>query len=200
MRPAGRPKHATTSSALEDFEKNDENSGFRYRALRPLDPIVQADFIAVEHERGFIDSMYARVVATLRQAQYPDHLIQLPLRILSDGMRHEGDFLQIQAALKPFDPAKYLRTLTIEDKPSDGTKAALALIDEIVAQLRKAYDLAGNELLARSSKPIAEARKAMYELLDVGETLAAKGIGIPFFDKWGGTTPGPPGSAVAPGP
>jgi hypothetical protein len=197
MRPAGRPKHATTSSALEDFEKNNENSGFRYRALRSLDPIVQADFIAVEHERGFIDFMYSRVVATLRQAQYPDHLIQLPLRILSDGMRHESEFLQIQAALKPFDPAKYLRTLEIEDKPSDGTKSALALIDEIVAHLKKAYDLAGNELLARSSAPIAEARTAMDKLLDVGERLAAKGIGIPFFNRWGGTDPKPSGSAAA---
>jgi hypothetical protein len=198
MRPAGRPKHATTSSALEDFEKNNENSGFRYRALRALDPVVQADFIAVEHERGFIDFMYSRVVATLRQAQYPDHLIQLPLRVLSDGMRHESEFLQIQAALKPFDPAKYLRTLKTPDGPTDKTQPALDLIDEIVAQLKKAYDLAGNELLARSSEPIAEARTAMYKLLEVGETLAAKGIGIPFFNRWGGTDPKSSGSAAAP--
>ena len=64
-----------TWANLAEFKKLHRNPGFRYRALRPLDPDVQKEFIIVEHERGFIDSTYARVVATLRQAQYPDHLI-----------------------------------------------------------------------------------------------------------------------------
>lgn len=213
MRPASKSSfgpsgYAPTWAALEKFmeenksKEKSEDPGFRYRALRPLDPDVQADFIAVEHARSFIDRMYARVVATLRQAQYPDHLIQLPLRILSDGMRHESEFLQIQAALEPWDndPGKYLRALNTADGPTDKTQPALDLIEEVVEKLKKAYDLAGNELLAHSSVPIAEARTAMYKLLEVGEKLAAKGIGIPFFYKWGGTDPKAAGSAAVPGP
>ena len=110
-------------------------------------------------------------------------------------MRHESEFLQIQAALKPFDSKRYLRLLNTDAEPTADTRHALSLIDQIVEHLEKAYDLAGNELLAHSSVPIAEARAAMYDLLKEGEKLAARKIGIPFFHRWGGTDPGPPARA-----
>jgi hypothetical protein len=197
MRPARKtdfgPAHydRPTWHNLADFKRRQPQaaSGFRHRALRSLDPDVQADFIIVEHERGFIDSTYARVVATLRQAQYADHLVQLPLRILSDGMRHESDFIHIQAALDPWrdETAKYLRNLSVEPEPGEDTEAVLKLIKEIMAALEEAYKRAGNDALARSSEPIAEARKKMSELLIKGEALATNNIGIPFFNQWDGT-------------
>ena len=174
--------HRPTTTQLDEFVRHNPQtvSGFRPRELRRLDPDVQEDYIVVEHERGFINSTYARVVATLRQAQYSDDLIQLPLRILSDGMRHESDFIHIKAALDPWKnaPEKYLRPIKPE-KP--GAESALVLIEKIVAALREAYTRAGNEALAHSSEPIAKARELMSELLKKGEALAKEGIGIPFF-------------------
>jgi hypothetical protein len=165
------------------------DGGFRPRQLRALTPAVQADYIMVEHQSGFIDSTYARVVATLQRARCPDDLVQLPMRILNDGMRHESEFIHIQAALKPFANKDYLRNLQTESKPKD-TKIALDLIKKIVAELTKAYQLAGNEGLAHSSGPIAQARSAMFELLNKGDKLAGqkKGKGIPFFYEWDNKT------------
>jgi Ferritin-like len=194
MRPARKigfdPAHYDRPTSFEDLEDRDPQAAanFRPRELRKLCPEVQEDYIVVEHERGFIDSTYARVVATLRQAEYPDHLIQLPLRILSDGMRHESDFIHIKAALDPWklDTKKYLRDVKLEDPPSPDTQAALTLIKEIVAALEEAYTRAGNDALAYSSGPIAKARTKMSELLDKGEALAAgrNSIGIPFFRQF----------------
>jgi hypothetical protein len=124
-------------------------------------------------------------VATLRQARCPDDLVQLPMRILNDGMRHESEFIHIQAALKPFaDENSYLRNLEIEAEPSKETRIALNLIRKIIAELTMAYELAGNEGLAHSSKPIAQARSAMLKLLTKGDELAGQKKGIPFFYEW----------------
>jgi hypothetical protein len=169
------------------------DGGFRPRQLRALTPAVQADYIMVEHQSGFIDSTYARVVATLQRARCSDDLVQLPMRILNDGMRHESEFIQIQAALKPFaNEDSYLRNLQTETKPKD-TKIALDLIKKIITELTKAYQLAGHEGLAHSSEPIAQARSAMSELLTKGDKLAGqkKGKGIPFFYEWDHKTSSP---------
>ena len=110
-------------------------------------------------------------------------------------MRHESEFIHIRAALKPFDnELSYLRTLNVEAEPTSDTQLAVALIAKIVKELGEAYDLAGNEALAHSSKPIANARAAMFELLEKGEKLAARKIGIPFFREWGGTPEEPANS------
>ena len=67
------------------------------------------DFIALEHPSSFIDGAYARVIATLRRPEYPDHLSDLAIRIASEGMEHESHFIDIKAALAPFNESEYLR-------------------------------------------------------------------------------------------
>jgi hypothetical protein len=189
--PPTKPICVACQQALPDKDAGGwltyRDGGFRPRQLRELTPAVQADYIMVEHQSGFIDSTYARVVATLRQARRPDHLVQLPMRILNDGMRHESEFIHIQAALKPFpDENSYLRNLEKEAKPTDN---ALKLIDKIIAELTLAYKLAGNEGLAHSSEPIAQARSAMFRLLTEGDKLAENGKWIPLFHNWDKKTP-----------
>lgn len=164
----------------------------RKAELRPLIPVAIDDFIAVEHPSGFIDGAYARVVATLRQREYPEHMAELALRIASDGVEHEMRFLEIKAALSPFfspNPTKlptYLRPV-LEATTKDAiekAEPARALLKEIKESLQTTYILAGNNAIQHSGENISNARKAMTKLLDVGEDLAKQGIGIPFFTFW----------------
>ena len=52
-------------------------TGFRPRALEPLGPEAIGGFVFVEDPGGFIDSTYGRVIAALRQPEYPPHLADL---------------------------------------------------------------------------------------------------------------------------
>ena len=171
-----------TAAALAAACSGDPHAEWRERTLRPLDPQTQQDFINIEHPSGFIDSAYARVVATLDQTNsYPAHLVELARRIVGDGVQHEARFSAIQAALKPYKVGDYVRT---DMKLGAGAKVAPAIEcrDEIMADLRVAYAYAASNHFAECAGKIAEARLKMTKLLKEGETLADQNIGIPFFE------------------
>jgi hypothetical protein len=160
--------------------------------LRSLTREAMNDFIAVEHPSNFIDGKYARVVATLRQPGYPPNLADLAMRIVGDGAQHEIQFREIKDALAPFDPhdpnalPQFLRKIEVADtevalRQAEPAREQLKIIK---TGLKHAYKLAGNNEIQDSGKFVGDARKAMSELHDVGEKLAKRGIGIPFFKFW----------------
>src|SRR5262245_41563441 len=157
----------------------------RLPELRRVGTKVVDDFIAVEHPSGFIDGAYARVAATLRQAPYPDHLAELALRIASDGVQHEARVLEIKAALAPFEEGQYLRAIQPGkvDAPG-GIRNARELLKTIRDNLHTVYVLSAHNDIQSTGPHVARARTAMTELLDVGDKLAADGIGLPFFGLW----------------
>jgi hypothetical protein len=73
-------------------------AGKRPRALRPLEPDVLADFVAVERPSGTLDGAYARVIATLARG-YPETLLQLARQIVAGGMEHFTRFSEIANVL-----------------------------------------------------------------------------------------------------
>jgi hypothetical protein len=160
---------------------------FRPVSLRPLTPEALKDFIAVEHPSAYIDGAYARVIATLdqtRQQRYPEHTVDLAVRIASDGVQHELRFRQIKDALSPFFPdLSYLRAKYKEGDKTEA-KSAIAPLQAIKENLRIAYVAAAENKFGRTSEKVTEARKAMVELLQVGEELAKRNTGIPFFTIW----------------
>jgi len=153
--------------------------------LRRLTKDVVDDFVAVEHPSGLVDGAYARVIATFNQEKnrprLPRHLVELPLRIAGDGVQHEIRFFELKQALLPFEDAEYLRDVALD---RDGASAALPLLGTIKKGLRQAYYFAGNKAPEVSGGFIKDARDAMTKLFVVGEELARKGVGIPFFEYW----------------
>jgi Ferritin-like len=154
---------------------------WRDRALRPLTRDVQQDFINIEHPSAYIDGAYSQVVATLRQSEYPPHLVGLAQRIVSDGVQHESWFNTIKAGLAPFGEKQYLRPGYELAQPKDVPKA-LQQRDSIIQALKKAYTAAGNEDFVDCAKHIAAARDTMNTLMSEGERLAKAKKGIPFFN------------------
>lgn len=154
----------------------------RPSALRPLEPKVLEDFIAVEEPSGTIDGAYARVVATLGRSEYPPHLRDLASRIIGEGTEHFTRFRDIRAVLKPYkdvNPVPYLRPLRL-GSPEQAT-AALAAYQAIVDGLSSAYAAMAAGDLANGGTALVEARQAMTTLLAAGETLAGRNLGIPFW-------------------
>jgi hypothetical protein len=153
--------------------------------LRPLTEDVIEDFIAVEHPSGLVDGAYARVIATFNQASFkprlPRHLVELPMRIAGDGVQHEIRFLELKQALLPFDEDEYLHKVS---ENAAEAEAALPLLRIIKEGLFQAYHFAGNKAPEVSGGFIKDARDAMTKLFVVGEHLASKGVGIPFFKYW----------------
>jgi hypothetical protein len=166
----------------------------RNAELRPLTPAVILDFIAVEHPSGAIDGAYAKVIATLRQAEYPEHLVELALRISSDGVLHEKRFREIRDALSFFFPEHDLPEKEMAELPYlrknfgpatiEQAEDARGPLTEIKDFLRQAYFAASERELRESGDAIVNARSAMTELRIVAEALAEKKLGIPFFDMW----------------
>jgi hypothetical protein len=176
-----RLRRLTRPTAAEE-RSGSPGKEWRKRSLRPLNPEAQQDFINIEHPSGFIDSAYARVVATLAQTDiYPAHLVELARRIVSDGVQHEARFSAIKAALKPFKEVDYLRT-NMRVGAEGNADTAIRCRDDIMAALREAYADAASNRVAESSGKIAAARLMMTKLLEEGETLANRNIGIPFFE------------------
>ncbi len=157
----------------------------RDRSLRRLEPLVLDDFIAVERPSNFIDGAYARVIVTLRQKEYPPHMVQLAERIASDGMQHESRFRYIKHVLNAYKAAApdfpYLRPLTPAAPDDPAVEDALRLYEIIRKGLDAAYREAARGDFAQSGEGVVDARTAMNQLRDLGEELAAKGIGIPFW-------------------
>jgi hypothetical protein len=161
---------------------------FRPVQLRPLTPDALMDFIAVEHPSAYLDSAYARVIATLtqrRQQRYPESTAELAERIAADGVQHETRFREIKDALSPFFLGlSYVRKDFREGTKTEGRRA-IEPLRTIKDSLRGAYQAASDNQLARSAEKIVVARTAMNDLLSIGEELAArKHIGIPFFKIW----------------
>jgi hypothetical protein len=160
---------------------------FRPVSLRPLTPETLKDFIAVEHPSAYIDGAYARVIATLdqgRQERYPEHTADLAVRIASDGVQHEVRFRQIKDTLSPFFiDLRYLRS-KYEEGTKTEAKRAIAPLQAIKENLKIAYVAAADNQFGRTAEKVTAARKAMLELLQVGEELAKRGTGIPFFRIW----------------
>jgi hypothetical protein len=175
---------APTKAALAEFQAKNKGveSGYRERALRRLCKGVISDFIALEHPSSFIDGAYARVIATLRQGNYPPDLVDVATRIASEGMEHERHFIDIKTALAPYRESEYLRPMQVGTE-HDAARA-LQELDKIIESLRKAYRVAGQNKLEDTNLDIAAARAAMSELLKIGEDLGSDGIGIPFFLPW----------------
>jgi hypothetical protein len=151
----------------------------RARALRPLTRDVLADFVAVERPSGFIEGQYSRVTATLRQTQYPDSLYQLASRIVNEGMDHFDRFRDIGLLLReyPAENPPYLRPIKLASREDPRVKQALALYQQIVTNLTRAY--ATGRVEDRAA--IIAARQSMTELNTVADDLGHQGVGVPFF-------------------
>ncbi len=158
-------------------------TGFRPRALEPLGPEAIGGFVFVEDPGGFIDSTYGRVIATLRQPEYPPHLADLAVRVATDGVEHFSRFKDMEKIVRTYrdaqPPNPYLRTIRVGTPAETGE--ALVLYKAILADLALGYSMDARGRPVESGKPIAQARTTMLKLYEVAEELARRGIGIPFF-------------------
>jgi hypothetical protein len=120
-----------------------------------------------------------------RQQKYPEHMVDLAVRIASDGVQHEMRFRQIKDALSPFFiDLSYLRKNFREGNKVEA-RAAIEPLRAIKENLRSAYVAAADNQIGRTAERVIVAREAMNQLLRVGEDLAAnRRIGIPFFTIW----------------
>jgi hypothetical protein len=159
------------------------------RTLAPLSIDLLDRFIEIERPGGFIDQAYARCVATMRDRDtYPAHLYELAVRIDTDGDEHFLRFSQMKEILSKYpdgpDGPPYLRPL----QPANGTQAerAMATFGEILAGLEAGYTTEAHGDFAAAQENIAAVRENMHTFLDQAETLAAKGIGVPFWSDSSG--------------
>jgi len=140
-------------------------------------------FINIERPSGFLDGAYARVIATLRSPIYPVHAIELAERIDSDGIDHYSKFCEVEVALKTYHgsspPLPYLRNLVPGE--SNQAEEAMVIYREILQLLGQGYTDYAQDALAKGAPSVNAARTKMNELLAVGEVLASRGIGIPFW-------------------
>jgi Ferritin-like len=160
----------------------DGNQGTRPRALRPLTFEVVESFVAVEKPSGSINGAYARVVATLQQPEYPKHLSEIAARVVSDGMDHFACFSEIKSVLSLYgkaQPEPYLRPLIPGSQQQ--ARAALNAYNKIIADLTSAYGWLARGDFARAAPLLADARLVMNVLLQEGDMLADKNIGVPFW-------------------
>jgi len=163
----------------------DGKGGWRDAALRRLTPDALNDFINIERPSGFLDGAYSKVIATLRSPIYPAHAIELAERIDSDGVDHYSRFREGETALKAYQGAEpalpYLRRVEI-GTPRQAA-AALAIYQDILRDLGKGYADYARGGMTEGAPLVNAARLKMNELLQVGEKLAADGIGIPFWPQ-----------------
>jgi hypothetical protein len=160
-------------------------SGFRPRALAALTPEVADGFVFIEDPNGFIDTTYGRVIATLRQPEYPPHLVDLSARVAADGMEHFSRFKDIRSLLRTYDGAKppnpYLRSIKV-GTPEQAEKA-LQRYESIRVDLKEGYSDEARGQPVASGKPVTQARQTMLELYGIAEKLAKNKIGIPFWPE-----------------
>jgi hypothetical protein len=147
--------------------------------LRALEPDILEDFIAVEKPSGYIDGQYARVLSTLRQAEYGEHLGLYPIaaRVIAEGMQHFSRFREIRLVLGGYrkDIPPYLRP--IKRAREDEAEHALDLYEQIKNLLRSGY-VKGD---AEEARYVAQASELMFKLDEAAEALAARGLGVPFI-------------------
>ncbi|MEM6436297.1 MAG: ferritin-like domain-containing protein [Cyanobacteria bacterium P01_D01_bin.115] len=157
--------------------------GFRNAALRPLTPEVLADLIAVERPSGYIDGAYGKLVSTLRQPKYPQHLYELAAKIDGDGMGHYKNLLEVQRVLDKYVQLDatdaYLRPLRVGTFAE--TANALEHYREILVNVQQTYASIPQGEFRAAGATASCARDQMTYLQEKGEVLARQGIGLPFF-------------------
>lgn len=153
--------------------------GSRPRLLRSLTADTLKDFIAVERPSGQIEGQYSRIVATLRMdRQYPESLFQLASRIVNDGNEHFLRFRDLQSVMNQYQGTPWLRTIVVGSGDTDPeVAAAMKSYFELIRNLRLAYPTGS----ITDRLHITAARESMALLQIQSETLAAKGIGVPYF-------------------
>ncbi|QOZ27791.1 ferritin-like domain-containing protein [Bradyrhizobium sp. CCBAU 51753] len=161
----------------------DGKRGWRNAVLSPLTPDTLTRFIDIERPSGVLDGAYARVIATLRLPIYPKLAIELAERIDSDGIDHYSKFCEVEVALKTYRRANpalpYLRKVEV-GTPNEA-KDALKVYHDILRLLGNGYTDYARDQLEEGAPFVMAARAKMNELLTVGEALALRGIGIPFW-------------------
>jgi hypothetical protein len=156
----------------------------RRKALRRLEPNVLLEFIAAEERSGAINGAYAHAVATLMRPEYPGHLSDLAGRIVNEGIEHFERFREIRSVLSIYPnqpPFPYLREISVD--ASAKTKVAREIRDTIVKTLSGAFALMATGDFASAAGLLADSRRAMNRLLQVGDALAKENIGIPLWDE-----------------
>ena len=181
--PAPMPRGESPYDATSSSPPPGDGWQWRRRSLRPLTLDVLDDFIAIEHPDAAIDVSYQRVAATLRLPIYPPHLYPSAQRILNDGNDHYGRFRDIRRLVESTyasAPAPaYLRPVDIGTTTQ--ARAALDAYDAIRTKLKDAYADEAQNHVAASAPFVLAARQSMHTLLEIGEELAAGGVGIPFW-------------------
>ncbi|HRI63412.1 MAG TPA: ferritin-like domain-containing protein [Polyangium sp.] len=158
--------------------------GARPAELRRLDNETLDSFISAEAPSGAIDGAYSRVVATLKQSEYPAHMAELAIRIDTDGTTHYSRFRDIKNVLRAYKDATpqypYLRKINIGTRKE--TQEVLALYEGLRANLAIAYRDDAQNAFDKSAKFVLAARLAMITLDSKADDLASQGTGVPFFD------------------
>jgi len=162
--------------------------GLHGPALRVFDFEAVDAYIRVERPGGPLDTAYARTVATLEQRGadgqhlYPRHLYELAAKIDSDGVQHWERFREMRRTLSTYRharPLPYLRNVRL-GSPKE-TAAALEAYEALQSDLRHAYAHEAAREFELAQQAIGRARKLMDVLNREAESLAARGIGVPFF-------------------
>jgi hypothetical protein len=169
---------------LEPFASPTRILGIELPALRPLDMQALDDFVRIERPGGPLDTAYARCVATLEQDIYPRELYELAVRIDTDGTQHYARFRDVRSTLQTYrnasGPSPYL--LDVRTGTRDEARVALDLLAALLSELRTAYIAEADRRFDEAQGAINRSRLAMDNLRTEALALAARGIGIPFFD------------------
>jgi hypothetical protein len=136
------------------------------------------DFIDAERPSGTIDSRYDRIVETLRAVDLPD-LAELASHVTNDGMQHFRRFLRLQRVLRAYQPNQYLVPLRL-DRPDQASEAT-DMFRQIADDLTAAYQQMAQGNYAAARPRLDDAIQQMPRLLELGESYAAGGLGIPFW-------------------
>jgi hypothetical protein len=78
-------------------------------AFRALTPDVMTEFVEVEAPSQSVDSLYARILATLEAMPLANELVEAVRAIMAEGSDHWQTFLFIQEWLGRHPPSAYLR-------------------------------------------------------------------------------------------
>jgi len=149
-----------------------------------MEPQASEEFLEIEEPSGYIEGAYARVVATLKQPQYPKHLYELAVRIDSDGVDHFSRFNWVKSRMQAYRPQDgeypYLRKVELN---AEKTQEALDLFnDTLVPQLKTSFCEFAHGDFDEAGKELQKARACMRELDKQADALAAQGFGIPFWN------------------
>lgn len=153
------------------------------RKLAPLSMQLIAEFVEIERPFGTVDTAYCRIVATLKNDVSSDRLLELAIRIDTDGNEHFQRFQEVQRIIEMYpdgDDAPYRRSFRIgsHEECAEALDAYHALLTSLSSAYQDEADGHGHE----GQESIDGARVAMTLLREKADALARKGIAIPFWD------------------